>query len=104
MSPHYSKLKFLKVNDIYQFQIMKIMYRINQQNWIGNYNLVKTNTVHSHFTRISNSSNFFIEANTSNNSINKIGPKLWQSIPNTTKLLEYKSFKKSIQDNFISSY
>ena len=105
MSPLYSRLGLLKLNHIYEFQIMKIMYKINQQNWLGNINLVRTDSIHSYSTRTSNSSNFFIEASKiSNNSINKIGPKLWLKIPHHIKILEFFKFKRTIQDNFISSY
>lgn len=105
MSPLYSELNILKVNHIYEFQILKIMYRIDQENWLGNHKLIKTNSIHNYQTRTANSSNFFIEANKiSKTSINKIGPKLWMKIPLSIKSLNFNNFKQVVRNTFIESY
>ena len=42
-SPIFKNHKILKLKDIYTFQISKIMYKIDRKQWLGKFNLIKTN-------------------------------------------------------------
>ena len=104
-SPIFKTLNLLKLEDVYKFQIAKIMYRINQGNWHGSHDLIKLDSVHSHFTRSSNSSNFYMGSPTmSRNSLIKIGPKIWMKVPAELKSLSFHLFKQRLRSYFISSY
>ena len=107
VSPLYKIFNTLQVNDLYEIQIAKIMYKINNNTWIGDFNLKKVESVHSHHTRSSTSSNYF------HNSINKIrslraisnkGPRIWQSISNDTKNLSYHQFVKQLKTSVMDRY
>ena len=101
----FKKYKILKLKDIYDFQISKIMFKIDRKSWLGKFDLMKVNQIHSYNTRAAHSGNFYMEANkVANSSITKIGPKLWYSIPSDIKKLNFKLFKQTIKNQKIASY
>lgn len=60
----------------------------------------KTSTIHKHKTRSSAHNNFFIENSKlgkMRNSFLRLGPRIWNSIPSTTRDLPKASFKKEIK-------
>lgn len=101
----FKNLKILKLHDIYDFQISKIMFKINRNLWLGKFNLVKTNQIHSHNTRASQAGNFYTTGNKiKNSSITRIGPKVWFKIPKETKQLTFNLFKKIIKNEKLATY
>ena len=101
----FQNLQLLKFNDIYELQIAKIMFKVNHNMWLGTYNLNRLETIHSHFTRSSNYSNYFIQSNSiSKRSITKIGPKVWLKVPNELKTISFNLFKKRLKEFLISAY
>ena len=104
-SNFFKKLNILKLKDIYTFQISKIMFKINNNSWLGNFNFVHINQIHSHQTRLASSGNFYVEGNKiANSSITKVGPKVWLKIPDEIKTLNFNLFKKTVKNRKIASY
>ena len=101
----FSMLNMLKLEDIYRFQISKIMHKINNNNWFCGFNLIRTETIHKYNTRFSNSYNFFTTSdNLSPKSIHKVGPRVWRKIPNDFKVLNFNLFKKHFRKHITDSY
>ena len=94
-SPLFSNLKLLKLNDIYKLQMAKIMYRIDNKTWLGDYNVVKLDRIHSYCTRAASCSNYYAGSPqyTSNRSLTYVGSKVWMSVPTEIKDLNFCLFK-----------
>ena len=104
-SSFFQKHKILKVRDIYFFQISKIMFKIYNNSWLGNFKFCLINQIHSYETRSSLNLNFYIQnKKISNSSIMKIGPKIWNSLPKCTKLLNFNLFKRTIKNQKLAAY
>ena len=103
-TPLFLKLNLLKLEDIYKLQISKIMHKINNNSWFGNFNLIRTENIHQYNTR-SNSCNYFVSSNNlSPKSIYKVGPRVWRKIPKELKLLNFSLFKKYLIKHLLSFY
>lgn len=105
-SPLFKNLGLLKLNEIYKLQLAKIMYRINNDTWLGNYNMLKIDQIHSYSTRAATSSNYYIGSakTTSRNSLVYVGSKIWMEIPAELKFLNFYLFKNRLKKHFISLY
>ena len=64
-----------------------------------------SNQVHSHNTRFSSAGNYYVKpyrTNVVRDSINRLGPNLWNSLNNPTRELPRKRFKKVTHNIFLS--
>ena len=106
-SPLFKSLKILKLDDIYFLQLAKIMYRINNNTWIGEYDLIKTQSVHEHQTRSSTSSNYHIprlKSNRTKNSISSVGPRIWLKVSKELKQLNFNHFCILLKHKLLDMY
>ena len=77
---------------------------MNNNIWFGDFNLVRTESVHKYNTRL-NSCNYFVSSNNvSFRSIYKIGPKVWRKVPKEFKLMNFNLFKKHLRKHFLTFY
>ena len=105
-SPLFNKLGLLKMPDIYTTQIAKIMHRYSSNNWTGSYDIKSVTQVHSHFTRFSKV-NFFprqIQSKMSRGTLSTVGPKIWSTIPQSIKCLNFLPFKFKLKQHLIKQY
>ncbi len=103
--PLFKKLEILKLEDVFKFQICKLMFKLKSKtNLVGENSLIKLSNVHTYNTRLAN---YFIPRKRTNlglHSFNTIGPKIWMTIPEELKSLQFNKFKKQLKQHFINKY
>ena len=94
--PLFKKLKLLKLEDIYKFQIGKLMF-LNHNHLIKlPHSLILSTDRHFHATRSTTNQNYslpYVRTNIGVNSLSFSGPKVWNSIPIDIKQSTIFSFK-----------
>ena len=108
-TPLFDKLNFLKIIDIFNFEIAKTMFMLYKNlNPNINQNLVLSKNTHSYNsnTRHSANSNYFLirkRTEMGKKSFSFIGPKIWQSVQ---ELISYTlhSFKRKLKLHMIAKY
>ena len=109
VTPLYKNLQLLKLTDIYNLELAKLMHKFHYGMLPATYNNLfqLTSQIHSHFTRLSNSSNYFIPRYSSNAgkmSISYRGSILWTEISQEHKMLSFYAFKKCYKVLLLSQY
>ena len=105
----YHELKFLKVKDMYHFEMAKFMY-LFQHNKLSNlYNqyFTSTQTVHKYNTRCTSYSNFYlhsINSNAAKKALQFSGAQIWNSLQPKWKDLSFHKFKEAVKGDLILKY
>ena len=85
----------------------KIMHRIINKTWAGEYKLRPINSIHSYNTRHSTNSNYYVK-NTDLNSTRKAltvaGPYAWENVPTELKMLPLGLFVKNYKMYLVNQY
>ena len=103
----FKHLGILKLNDIYNLQVGKMMHKTNHITQVGEHHMIQLKHIHSYNTRLSSTSNYYlnhIRTTLAHNSFSFKGPKLWQSIPVNLKQQSFASFKKSYKKYLLGQY
>lgn len=106
-SPLFHQLGLLKLQDVYKFQIGKLMYNQIRKNNVICQNLSSLPAVHSYNTRSSNKCNYFIPSVSSNlgkTSFSYCGPVLWNSLPVEIKSATNFQYKSVLKNHLLESY
>jgi len=103
------QLQFLNINDLYQFEIAKIMHKIhNNSTNLSKCNLFrKTAKIHTHNTRSNSNTDYFIPripTSQAQKSLSFSGTKVWNGIPTQIKQLRLHKFKKEFKIKLLSKY
>ena len=104
----YKKLNILKLNDIFKFQVAKLMH-----NYEGNKNkhkpitfdLIHIQGVHKYETRLS-TENYFLprmRTNIGKKSLAYTGPNIWRQVPRDMKILPKKNLNQHTKVIFLIS-
>ena len=116
--PIFVKLNFLKVEDIYNYQVSKFVFKcINRTTPIQFHDWYKlSHVIHEHSTRsnfdvnegLSINNLFIPSARTTNYRLKQLkvnGPRIWNKIPSSLKNITSLSvFLKKLKDYYISRY
>ena len=106
--PLFLKLQILKINDMYKFEIGKIMHKISNNLYSHISKLfVITDQIHSHNTRQNTKKNYFlprVHTFQAQQSLHYYGAKLWNEIPKPIKESTFFKFKKELKVNLLSQY
>lgn len=104
-SPLFHKLTILKLPEIYDLQVSKLMK--NQFNKNTFQNLNSLSTVHSHNTRSSSKNNYFlpsVKSNLGKTSFTYYGPLVWNSLPNEVRTTPKFQFKFLLKNHLLERY
>jgi len=109
VTPLYSQLNLLKLEDIHQLEIAKLMHNFHSNRMPNTFDRLFTavNSVHTHKTRSSTSGQYFCHPFCSQygkRSIKFKGPRMWQQIDSSLKELPAVIFKKRYKNSIIESY
>ena len=109
MTPQYYKYEILKLENLYNFEIAKLMYQFTPSKLPLNFNhyFAYLSDVSSYSTRHTSSNDIFLLRFMSSkiqHSIKYIGAKIWNSIPSDLKNASYSKFKESYQKFILSKY
>ena len=105
VTPLYSQLNLLKMEDIHQLEIAKLMHNF-RSNRMPN-TVTAVNPVHTHETRSSTSGQYFCHPVCSQygkRSIKFKGPRIWQKIDSSLKELPAIIFRKRYRNSITESY
>ena len=101
--PFYFKLQILKTNDIYKFEIRKIMHKMSSNLYSHISRLfVIPDEIHSHNTRQNTKKNYFlprVHTSQAQKSLHYHGVKLSNEIPKPIKENTFFKFKKKFKKN-----
>ena len=104
-SPLFHKLNILKLPEIYDLQICKLMQ--NQINNNTGQNIHPIPTVHTHQTRSSSQHNYYIplaKSNLGKTSFSFYGPTVWNSLPINIKTASKFKFKLLLKKHLLKRY
>ena len=109
VTPVCSQLKLLKLEDIHQLEIAKLMHNFNCNRMPNTFDRLFTavTCVHTHETRSSTSGQYFCHPVCSQygkRSIKFKGPRIWQQINSSLKELPAIIFKKWYKNSIIESH
>ena len=109
VTPVYSQLNLLKLEDIHQLEISKLMHNFHSNRTPNTFDRLFTavNSVHTNETRSSTSGQYFCHPVCSQygkRSIKFKGPRIWQQIDSSLKALPAIIFKKRYKNLIIESY
>ena len=109
VKPFYSQLNLLKLDDIHQVEITKLMHNFHTSRMPNTFDRLFTavNSVHTHETRSSTSGQYFCHPVCSQygkRSIKFKGPRIWQQIDSSLQELPANIFKKRYRNSIIESY
>ena len=107
--PLFLSQKILKLTDIHEFQVGKLIYDRLANNPIGENNLIKIQDIHSYNTRASSNDNLYhqyVRTNKGIGSLKHQGPKIWMKIPTEIKksdtIFHFKSkFKQHLLNKYV---
>jgi len=109
ITPLYKQLNLLKLDDIYSFELGKIMHKFHSGNLPDNINHLFTpvNQVHCHATRSATRGAYFWQM--AHNKCGKrplrhLGPKIWDKIDLSLHDRSQLTFKKQYREILISAY
>jgi len=108
-NPVYSQLNLLKLEDIHQLEIAKLMHNFHSNRMPNTFDRLFTavNSVHTHETRSSTSGQYFCHPVCSQYGKRSIifkDPRIWQQIDSSLKELPAIIFKKRYKNSIIESY
>ena len=98
--PLFISLNILPFHSIYNYNLLILMHKIKNKNFVGTYNLTNLQQIHTYETRLATNSNFytnFHHTNLGQSLCSFQGLKLWRSIPNEIKTLPLHLFKKAVK-------
>ena len=100
ITPQYYKYEILKLEDLYNFEIAKLMYQFTHSKLPLNFNhyFAYSSDVSSYSTRHTSSNDIFFPrfmSSKTQHSIKYIGAKIWNNIPSDLKNASYSKFKES---------
>ena len=109
VTPICSQLNLLKLEDIHQLEIAKLMHNIHSNRKANTFDRLFTavNYDHTHETRSSTSGQYICHPVCSQygkRSIKFIGPGIWQQIDSSLKELPTTIFKKRYKNSILESY
>lgn len=109
ITPSYFKLKVLKLDDLYHFEIGKLMFQYTHKMLPVHFsNLFSyTSDKHKHLTRHSCSNSLYLShfsSSRTQKSFKFAGAKIWNSIPHHIKQSSYSSFQKSYKEFLLKKY
>ena len=109
ITPLYRRSGILKLNDLFDFEVAKLMHQIIHKK--------SSNNFESHFTYSSNISAYSTRQKSANHlflprfhtsrtqrSIKYLGSKIWNSIPYDIRILPFTKFKSSYKFHLLSKY
>ena len=109
--PLFLDLKLLKLEDIYKFEMAKLMHRIHYKLFnissSESNKLVMLDQTHSYNTRQKNQKNYFlnrVRTTKSQKSIQYIGAKIWNQLPKEIKQINSFKFKKELKNLLLKQY
>ena len=107
ITPQYYKYEILKLEDLYNFEIAKLMYQFTHSKLPLNFNhyFAYSSDVLSYSTRHTSSNEIFLPrfmSSKTQHSIKYIGAKIWNNIPSDLKNASYSKFKESYK-KFLAS-
>ena len=109
VSPYYYKLQKLKLDDLYQFELVKIMHQYTHNKLtirFCNYFTYSCNS-YSYSTRYPSKDHLLFPRFTTTRtqkSIKYKGAKLWNSLPETLRHLSYRRFKSTYKSLLLEKY
>ena len=98
-APLFSKLNLIPLNEMYTLNLSLLMYKIHNNAFTGQYNLIQLNNLHTYNTRSSSNTNYFQQFHKTNQGLNAFtakGIKIWNQIPVKFKILPLHLFKKNL--------
>ena len=109
MTSLHKKLKFLKLHDVYNFELGKFMFQLCEGNVpkIFHDSFMKINQIHQHNTRSTEKAIYFLPGmnkSFSQKTLSFRGTKLWKEIDNDIKSTHWVSFKKAYKHFLLQSY
>jgi len=109
VTPVYSQLNLLKLEDIHQLEIAKLMNSFHSNRMPNKFDSLFTavNSVHTHETRSSTSGQYFCHpvcCQCGKRSMKFKGPRIWQQIDPSLKDLPAIIFKKRYRNSIVESY
>ena len=106
-APLFSQLQLLKINDIYKFEIAKIMHSVtSKQSLYTTQNIVETIFIHHYNTRQTTKRNHFFPRKRTESGkkfLSFIGPQIWYGVPSNLKHVS-SQFKKKFKAHLIDQY
>ncbi len=106
-SPLFTKLSLLKLNEIYKFQICKLLYSQFKKDIIILPSITNLNNLHPHKTRLAVKQHFFlplVSSDLGKTSLSYNGVIIWNSIPIEIKNSSNFKFKVLLKQHFLKSY
>ena len=105
----YHKYKFLKIDDIYNYEVGKFMYLndIKALPQIFENYFLSLNLAHNYNTRSKSNKNYFlnfVRTNSGKNSLRFKGVQLWNNIPSNLKSFSFFRFKKEYKKLLCEQY
>ena len=105
-APLFLKLNIIPLNEIYTLNLSLLMYKIHNNAFTGQYNLIQLNKLHTYNTRSSTNTNYYQQFHKTNQGLNAFtakGIKIWNQIPVEFKILPLHLFKKKLKQYLINS-
>ena len=102
--PIFSKLQILPLNSIYNMSLSTLIHKFYKNKLISPDNLILLSQTHNYSTRLSKSSNYYLNINRTNlgqQTYLTKGIKIWQTLPIEYKSLPIQMFKKKIKFHFL---
>lgn len=106
-SPLFSQLGLLKINEVYKFQIGKLLFNQIRKNNNIIQNLTSLSDLHAYNTRSVNNQNLYIPSVNSNlgkTSLTYHGAIIWNSIPTEIRNSSIYNFKFLLRKYFLKNY
>lgn len=107
-NPLFFQSKCLKVNDIYKFELAKVMYKITNNMLSQTHDKLKFIEIcHKHNTRQRENQNYFVPRTRTKygqKSLQFSGIKLWNKISSKIRNMEFIKFKKEMKSQMIENY
>ena len=105
----YSTLKILQIDDIYTFELAKLMHQLHHKklpHQLEN-SFTKITQIHDHYTRNAVTRQYYlprIHKSFSKNILSIRGPQIWSHIDDNLKLTSWSIFKKRFKAFLLSHY
>ena len=109
VTPLYKQINLLKLEDIYKYELGKLMYQLHREKLpdiLAN-SFTKLESIHSYPTRRVTKTVYYLSRVTkkfAQNQLSYRGVKLWDEINSDIKNLHWSSFKKELKNFFINQY
>ena len=103
----FKTIELLKLDEIYELQIGKLMHKVKCNLTVCENRLIDITNIHNHNTRLAAKSNYYFNrprTNLGKISFSHNGPRVWRSIPETFKSLNFISFKNKFKEYLLNRY